>query len=62
MTRAPIFVPAKTIAPVEMIAPAPISAGGSCSRLVEERGESEGGLPTTAPSRILQPSPRSVPG
>src|SRR5512142_2745226 len=62
MTRAPIRVPAKTIAPVEMMVPSPISAGGSGSRFAVERGESDGCLPTTAPSRIFTPSPRAVPG
>jgi hypothetical protein len=62
ITRAPIRVPAKTTAPVEMIAPSPISAGASGSFFVVERGESDGCLPTTAFSSTLTPSPSTVPG
>ncbi len=62
ITRAPIRVPAKTIAPVETIVPSPISAGGSGSRFAVERGESDGCFPTTASSRIFTPSPSTVPG
>src|SRR5829696_8145713 len=62
ITRAPRRVPAKTIAPVETIVPGPSSAGGSGSRFAVERGESVGCLPTTAPSRILQPAPITVAG
>ena len=54
--------PAKTIAPVETIVPAPISVGGSGSRFAVERGDSVGCLPTTAPSSTLTPSPSTVPG
>src|SRR5262245_43914697 len=62
ITRAPSVVPAKTIAPVETIVPGPRTAGGSGSRFAVERGESVGCFPTTAPSRILQPGPITVPG
>src|SRR3954454_8120627 len=62
ITRAPTVVPAKTIAPVETIVPSPITAGGSGSRFAVERGESDGCLPTTAPSSTLTPSPSTVPG
>ncbi len=62
ITRAPIFDPAKRIAPVETIVPSPISAGGSGSRFAVERGDRDGCLPTTAPSSTLTPSPSTVPG
>src|SRR5919106_5961755 len=62
MTRAPIREPAKTIAPVDTIVPSPISAGESSSRLLVERGESDGRLPTTAFSSTFTPSPSTVPG
>src|SRR5918994_1864699 len=50
ITRAPIRVPAKTIAPVLTIVPGPSSAGGSSSRFAVERGDSVGCLPTISPS------------
>ena len=62
MTRAPIREPAKTIAPVEMIVPSPISVGGSGSRLAVDRGDSEGCFPTTAFSSTFTPSPSTVLG
>src|SRR5438552_5229138 len=62
ITRAPMRLPAKTIAPVETIVPSPISVGGSGSRFAVERGESDGCLPTTAYSSTLTPSPSRVPG
>src|SRR6266511_3751362 len=62
ITRAPIRVPAKTIAPVETTVPSPSSAGGRSSRLAVERGESTGCLPTTAYSSTRTPSASTVPG
>src|SRR5579885_1733704 len=62
ITRAPMVEPANTMAPVETIAPSPIRAGGSGSRFAVERGESDGCLPTTAPSSTLTFSPSTVPG
>jgi hypothetical protein len=62
ITRAPMRVPANTIAPVDTTVPGPSSSGGSSSRFAVDRVESSGCLPTTAPSRILQPSPTTVPG
>src|SRR6266508_530775 len=62
ITRAPIRVPAKTIAPVETTAPSPTSVGGKSSRFAVERGESTGCLPTTAYSSTRTPSPSTVPG
>jgi hypothetical protein len=48
ITRAPIRVPAKTTAPVEMTLPGPSSSGESSSRLAVVRGPNVGGFPTTA--------------
>ncbi len=62
ITRAPIVVPAKTIAPVETIVPSPSTAGASGSRFAVERGERVGCFPTTAFSSTLTPSPSTVPG
>ncbi len=62
MTRSPMVEPAKTIAAVETMVPAPITVGGNGSRLAVERGESVGCLPTTAFSSTLTPSPSTVPG
>ena len=62
ITRAPMVVPANTMAPVETIEPSPITVGRSGSRLAVERGESVGCFPTTAPSSTLTPSPSTVPG
>jgi hypothetical protein len=61
MQFAPIDDPAKTIAPVEMIVPAPIVVGGSGSRFAVERAPSDGCFPTTAFSRTRTPSPSTVP-
>jgi hypothetical protein len=62
MQLAPIFVPAKTMAPAETIVPGPSSSGGSGSRFVVDLAESAGYLPTTAWSPITTPSPSTVPG
>ena len=62
MARSPTRVPANTIAPVETVVPAPISAGGRGSRFAVERRESAGCLPTTAFSSTFTPSPSTVPG
>ncbi len=62
MTRAPIELPANTMAPVETMEPSPTRVGGSGSRFAVERGERTGCLPTTACSSTLTPSPRTVPG
>ena len=62
MTRAPIWDPAKTTAPVETTVPSPICAGGSSVGFAVERGESEGCFPTTAYSSTFTPSPSTVPG
>src|SRR6478609_12118269 len=62
IARAPIVVPAKTTAPVEITAPSWISVGGRSSRLAVDRGERTGCLPTTAYSSTRTPSPSTVPG
>src|SRR6516165_3295437 len=59
---APTDEPAKTIAPVETTTRAPISAGGSGSRLAVDDRASEGCLPTTAYSSTRTSSPSTVPG
>jgi hypothetical protein len=62
MLSAPIDVPAKTIAPVEITVPSPISAAGSGSRFAVDFGPSVGCLPTTAFSSTRTFSPSTVPG
>src|SRR3712207_4901637 len=62
MAPSPIRAPASTIARQHTTAPEPRTSGSGASRGADECRESFGGLPSTAPSWISQPSPTTVPG
>ena len=58
----PIQLPAKTIAWVQIVAPASTTSGSRSPRGADDARDSAGGLPSTTASWITQPSPMTTPG